>query len=258
MRTKRSCAARGALGVCLFLAGALGLPRASSGDTGAAPEAPQKPSVVRNGAVKTFAYPPRDTSAPRPAVVYLHGRCGAATNGCPHFEPGVAGFGWLVCPPATQRCADGGVSWSGSTSQKQAIVDAAIGAVAASFPGSVDVAAPSVVIGFSQGAYVAVDIVRERPGKYMGMLLIGAEITTTAEALSAAGVKRVVLAAGVYDGARPAMEAEARKLTADGFAARFVSLGTVGHTYVPDREGVLQSSLEWLEGTAAAPEDESP
>ena len=133
-------------------------------------------------------------------MVYLHGRCGDATNGCPHFEPGVAGFGWLVCPPATQRCADGGVSWSGSTAQKRAVVDAAIGAVAASFPGLVDVAAPSVVIGFSQGAYVAVDMVRERPGRYMGMLLIGAEITATAEALSAAGVKRVVLAAGVYDG----------------------------------------------------------
>ena len=258
MRTKRSGAARGALGLCLLVAGAVGLPRVSAGDTSAAVEAPRKPAVVRNGAVRTFAYPPKDTSLPRPAVVYLHGRCGAATNGCPYFEPGVSGFGWLVCPPAPSRCEGGGASWSGSTSQKQAVVDSAVSAVAASYPGLVDTVAPTVLIGFSQGAYIAVDMVRERPGKYMGVLLIGAEIVTSAEILSTAGVKRVVLAAGAYDGARPAMETEAKKLASQGFSAHFVSLGTVGHTYVADREGVLRSSLEWLEGSGPPPEDESP
>ncbi len=257
MRTTLFSALRGAVGLCLVLV--FSAPRSSKGDTGPesgpVPEAAQRPPLkVRSGAATTYAYAPRDRSAPRPAVVYLHGRCGAAVNGCPHFASGVENFGWLVCPPATERCEGGGLSWSGPTSRTQTEVDRAVSAVEASFPGSVDVAAPTVLIGFSQGAYIAVEMAKARPGKYTGMFLIGAEIGADAATLNAAGVKRVVLAAGAYDGARPAMEAEAKKLSAHGFSAAFVNLGTVGHTYVADREGVLFASLQWLLGTGAAPQ----
>ncbi len=62
------------------------------------------------------------------------------------------------------------------------------------------------------------------------------------------GVRRVVLAAGRYDATRRALEATARRLVAEGFAARFVDLGAVGHTYVPSRAVPgWGEALGWLE-----------
>src|SRR5678815_4135661 len=74
-----------------------------------------------DGAVAPVVVPPRDASAPRPAVVYLHGMCGEPANGCSWFADGATPFGWLVCPRANGACASGGAgaSWTGSLGDRR-------------------------------------------------------------------------------------------------------------------------------------------
>jgi predicted esterase len=202
----------------------------------------------------TFAYRPRDASAPRPAVVYLNGRCGVTTNGCPHFREGAEPFGWLVCPPANVACPGGGASWGGSPSDRRDLVANAVSDVARAFPGEVDASAPTVLVGFSQGAWIALDLARQTPSRYRGLLLIGADVEPRPADLRAAGVVRIALAAGAYDMAAAPMAQKAKALAAAGVDARWVSLGTVGHTYVADADhaGAITAALAWLEGSGDA------
>ena len=47
---------------------------------------------------------------------------------------------------------------------------------------------------------------------------------------------------------RPVLQETARRLQAEGFAARFVDLGAVGHTYVAARgASVWRDALAWLD-----------
>ena len=237
--------------VCLALfaaVGAAGRARAAADDVGYEPKAPPStPIAWTRGEVRGLALKPADGAPARPPIVLLHGRCGHVQNACSEFRGAAHPFGWLVCPSANARCAGGGASWAGDAREKQAMVDAAIAAVADRAKGEVDASAPGLLIGFSQGAYVGLDIALRNPKKYRALLLIGAEVAPTAASLRAAGVRRVVLAAGVYDGARPAMDEAAKRLAGEGYPARFVSLGAVGHTYVPDKAGVLDEAVGWLE-----------
>lgn len=217
-----------------------------------APERVERPETVRRGPTTTFAYAPANVSAPRPAVVYLHGRCGVSTNGCSHFRPGVDPFGWLVCPVGNDPCAGGGASWTGATADKKKVVDDALSALASAHPDRVDLRAPTVLAGFSQGAWTALELVRATPARYRGVLLIGADVEPDVASLRASGVRRLVLMAGSRDGAASAMLATARRIAATSGApeTRFVSLGAVGHTYVGENEAPLREALEWLEAPA--------
>ncbi len=252
-------ATRGAALVCLALA-AVTLMTSAPAQAGNAREtaAGEEPLRIPSGDARTtFAFPPKDAlEGARPAAVYLNGRCGVTTNGCRHFREGAASFGWLVCPPANAKCPGGGASWGGTSDERRALVDAAVGDVARAYPDQVDAAAPTVLIGFSQGAWIALDLARQTPAKYTGLLLIGADVEPRADALKQAGVARLVLAAGAYDAAAGPMAKRARELAAAGVDARFVSLGAVGHVYVADaaHAGALTEALRWLAPKPSAPD----
>ena len=163
-------------------------------------------------------------------------------NGCPHFD---GAPGWLVCPQANTVCSNGGSAWGGSTDDKAALVDRAVASARARWPASAS--APVVLVGFSQGAYVAMDVARARPSRYAGLLLLGADTSDTAR-LRAARVARVALVDGAYDMMSAKMQRTPQALAPFGVAARFASLGTVGHTYVgaDGTDDVLTSMLGWL------------
>jgi pimeloyl-ACP methyl ester carboxylesterase len=256
MATTSARVTRGIAAVCLGFAVACVLAPASArapevgrshartvADRASESGAREEPLAVAPGA---FAYAPRDASEPRPAVVYLHGRCGVTTNGCPYFRAGAQPFGWLVCPQANAKCPGAGASWGGSIDERRAIVDGAIAGVDEAFPGKLDTSTPGVLVGFSQGAWLAIDLARKEPGRWSGLLLIGADVDPRPADLRAAGVRRVVLAAGRYDGAYGAMVEETKRLIAAGIDARFVGLGLVGHTYAAEDPDAMTSSLAWL------------
>lgn len=178
-----------------------------------------------------LAYPATRTSAP--TVVYLHGVHGRAENGCPWMR---SGEGWLVCPePAVE---DGpGWSWTGRARSDASTVRAAIAATGSN--------AKVVAVGFSQGAYVALDLVRANEARFHGLVLMGADVNPDAKTLRSAGVARVVLAASADEPWHSAVEKNAARLAREGIGCRFVSLGHVGHTYVAEDPAVVREAIAW-------------
>lgn len=174
-------------------------------------------------------------------VLYLHGMCGLAENGCGYFRAGTESLGPLLCPKANAPCSGGGASWA------KAGREAHLASQGADLGGG-----GNVIIGFSQGAFVALDWLRERPKRYASVVLIGAFVETSREELREAGVQRIVLAAGTGDASFRHMRKLADRLAGGALEARFVSLGAVGHTYVPERGIAWRPVLEWVSQTGHA------
>ena len=185
--------------------------------------------------------PPRAASA-KATYVYLHGIHGRAENGCPWMHDGAEDMGWLVCPHANTKNEDGTYSWGGSLLSQRAVVARA---EAVAHEAGADADQPSVLVGFSQGAYLAMNLVRARFGRTRGLVLIGADVTPDRKTLEAAGVTRVVLAAGELDGSFWPMKRAAKKLEAEGMPVRFVSLGKIGHSYQTPNKEALHDAMVW-------------
>jgi len=184
--------------LCLALAST----RASAGDGVAKRDGPS-PRASRVVALAEESPPiygaaPTSPEIARATFVYLHGVCGLTTNGCPHFEDAP---GWLVCPQANQTCANGGSSWGGPIEDKLTLVDRAVAAARTRWPESAR--SPVVLVGFSQGAYVAMEIARARPGAYAGLLLLGADTGRAVDRLRASHALRIARTSA----ARPSMAA---------------------------------------------------
>jgi predicted esterase len=194
-----------------------------------------------------FIYPAarQPEARPSPVIVMLHGMCDTPENECSRFHGAASAAGFLLCPRANGACGNGGAMWRGSLESKQALLAAGLNELAAEFPGSVDVEHDATLVGFSQGAYLAVSLLPRERSPFSSLVLIGAAVEVSAERLERAGIRRVVLAAGDFDGARPAMERAAQRLVREGADARFMSLGPVGHAFAPDMEGWMERALAW-------------
>ena len=204
---------------------------------------------VSNGSVTGYVIRPQDLSAPRPVTVYLHGVCGDPANGCPRFRDGVWEHSWLLCPSAPARCASGGASWDGADASGALTVRRITRAAEALARGGVDRGVPGVRMGISEGSDAARRLLRREPGRRRAGAFVAGFIRVTRAELEAAGVRRVVFAAGRRDLTRRTLEETAQRLTDEGFPARFVDLGAVGHTYVPSRDVPgWRDALAWLEG----------
>jgi predicted esterase len=193
------------------------------------------------------AFPPLasgGTQSPKPMVVMLHGMCSQALPTCEFWSPAGREGSWLVCPTGNSTCG-GEPDWKGTGKEKALSIDASVAAVDAEFGAHIDHAG-DVLIGFSRGAFVARDVIYERPGRYTGAILVGASLSPDPARFKAAGIRRVLLAAGDYDGARPAMQRAAAALTAGGVPARYQSLGRIGHQLPDDFEAKMREALRWI------------
>jgi predicted esterase len=198
---------------------------------------------AENGGV--MAFPPAKSAAARPmTVIYLHGAHGRVENGCPWFRSGASELGWLVCPEAIERQPDGSWSWGADVFQQSAVVGRALRAAQASGAST----EPGVAVGFSQGSYVALDLVKARLAKFRGLVLLGAEMHPNAKTLRDAGVQRIALGAGSLDDAHASLVEEAARLSNEGVETRFFELGHVGHTYAVEDTSILRDAIAWAGG----------
>ncbi len=143
--------------------------------------------------------------------------------------------------------------WSGTAGTKAAHLESALEKVEASVEPFVD-ARPGVLIGWSRGAFAARDILYVAASekaharlttRFRGLVLLAAHVSPEASRLRAAGTRRVVMAAGEYDGARPTMTAAVAALSRAGIEARYVSLGNIGHKWPEDFDARLGASITW-------------
>jgi predicted esterase len=187
---------------------------------------------------------PDALDAARPLLMYLHGMWASPEDSCPSFEAAAAPRGILVCPRGNAPLG-GGYTFSGSYATIHPRLDEARAAAEQAAPGKV---APTggVLMGFSSGAYFAVQTALAEPGRWRGLVLMSMDLKLDASALSRAGIERVVLAAGDLDGARASLMAQAASLAAAGLETRFVSLGPVGHHFATDMPAKMNDALAWV------------
>jgi len=225
--------AAGALLVAASLSAAGGA-RAVSSDVVARPE--WLPSA--NDGLDVLVYAPRgDRTTPHPVAVMLHGMCDLPERECPYFAGVVTRRAWLVCPRAMLSCAGGGATWAAP--RRAEIVEASIARLAAAHPGEVDADHDRTLIGFSLGAFVAMDLANRAPSRWARVFLLAAKITPEPRAL-ARGSSHFVLGAGELDLSHTHMTRTTRWLDAAGIDASFLSLGRVGHRFADDMDGWLE------------------
>jgi predicted esterase len=142
--------------------------------------------------------------------------------------------------------------WRGSYVDAERQIRRALEGAEALAPGKLDRSAPGTILGYSNGAYFAAEIACTEPGRWPGLIVMSMKLDLDAARLSAAGVKRVVLAAGDRDGARASMQALAEQLNGRGIAARFMSLGPVGHEFPGDMASRMCAAVAWVRGADEA------
>jgi predicted esterase len=190
--------------------------------------------------------PSLEPDTKRPVIVMLHGMCDTPENECNSFHPAATSEGFLVCPRANGACGNGGAIWRGSPESKRALIDDSLAALATEFGPSAMVDHDATLVGFSQGAYLAVDMVKRAKGPWSSLILIGASVDIDAKSLRDAGIRRVLFASGDYDGARSAMQKAAADLVRAGFDAKFVSMGPVAHQFAFDMNAWMKDALSWV------------
>ncbi|HEY4105211.1 MAG TPA: hypothetical protein VGM44_15040 [Polyangiaceae bacterium] len=188
---------------------------------------------------------PARASEARPITVLLHGMCGEPIRTCSHFAAEVTENANLVCPRASQRCTGGGVSWpqTGFASAVARAVERAKSAL----PIAADETRGRTLIGYSLGAYRALELAQSTPNPYRRVMLIGARVSLNRQLLAENGVERVLLSAGSWDMMHDAMQREAARAVRVGIHARFLDLGPVGHAFTPSFANYLPIALEWLD-----------
>ena len=204
------------------------------------------PTKLRFEGHDILAYPPASSAPSQPiTVVYLHGVHGRPENGCPWFRGGASDLGWLVCPEGAVHDANGTASWGGDVFAQKSVVSRALRA-AQDRGASTE---PGVAVGFSQGGYVALDLVKTGQARFHGLVLIAApEAHPSAQRLRDAGVVRVALAAGSEDAAYGPLVEDTKRLEREGMEVRFYDLGRVGHTYAAEDTATLREAIAWASG----------
>jgi predicted esterase len=193
----------------------------------------------------TMKFPPQNRGGKQPVFVYLHGIAGKPDKGCREFERSVATYGWLVCPRANVATKDGTYSWGGTVDSQWQTVERALESVAAE--PEVERKAPIVLLGFSQGAFVAADFIRAYPKRIRAAVLVGAEVRLSKRELEKTSVTKVGFAAGRNDASYLYLRESFRALDAASFATQFRDLGKVGHTYIGEDEATsIDSLVSWI------------
>jgi predicted esterase len=163
------------------------------------------------------------------------------------FEQGATQFGFLVCPRANSPF-DGGLMWSGTFADAEKQIRPALVAAERLAPGKMDRTGGGTLVGYSNGAYFAVEVACAERGRWSGLILLSMKLRVDAARLRAAGIRRVLLAAGDRDGARTSMEQTAEQLEAAGLEARFESLGPGGHPFPADMADRMVEAIRWVRG----------
>jgi hypothetical protein len=159
----------------------------------------------------------------------------------------------MVCPTGNARCGDspvGPASWEAPTwtelvTQMDGDLETAVAKVSAKRPGKIR-RRGAVLTGYSRGGYAVPAIARRHPGRWPYLVLIESDVTLTAAALTAAGVRAVAFVAGEWGNQLAGMQKTEEALSAEGFPAKLFVMRRTSHPYSDDMETVMHDALEFV------------
>lgn len=170
------------------------------------PAPPGPPQTLEiEGSAPAYYYPPRAKGVKRPVVVYLHGRGANPAQDCQKWALVAREFGWVLCPSGQEDRGEGARGWGNNWPAAREAVDRAFAALAKK-AGRFMQTRGNTLIGFSEGAYVAMNVGVREPEVYNRWLILAAnDVYWGGEGndelkKSRAKIKRVYLLTGGQDG----------------------------------------------------------
>lgn len=124
------------------------------------------------GAPDAYYYKPRARGT-KPVIMYLHGRNGNPAEDCRKWARVATQFGWVVCPSGTGVSDSGGRSWANGTLDAQRIIDLTIEALREKYHSKVQ-RRSNILVGFSEGAWVAMNVGLKDQRTWSRWLILGA------------------------------------------------------------------------------------
>jgi predicted esterase len=155
------------------------------------------------GAPDAYYYKPRARGS-KPVLMYLHGRGGNPAEDCRKWAKVATQFGWVVCPSGSGTNEAGGRTWTNGTVDAQRIIDATIEALREKYKSKVQ-RRGNILIGFSEGAWVAMNVGLKDQRTWSRWLILGASDAYWGDVSEALDkdkrkVQRVYLLTGENDG----------------------------------------------------------
>lgn len=212
---------------------------------------PEPETLEVPGFAPAYYFPPRVRRLQR-VVVVLHGRGASPRDDCVKWSRVATDFGWLLCPSGQEDWGNGTRSWGNDWPGAQKVVDAAMEAIQKKY-GNIQQSG-NVLVGFSEGAYVAMNIgVRESRVFSRWLVLASAARYWGGSGLEALdqnhrAIKRVYLLTGALD--TPVLQ-ESREayeqLKKVRVHVRLRVVGDLGHEVpAPRMRELYHQPLSWL------------
>ncbi|HEY6079747.1 MAG TPA: LysM peptidoglycan-binding domain-containing protein [Polyangiaceae bacterium] len=188
----------------------------------------------------------------RPVLVYLHGRGGHPEQDCRRWASVARRYGWLVCPSGPVPYGDGR-AWDNNWPSAHHATMAAINALRDKYGRRVQLWG-NTLIGFSEGAYAAMNVGVREPRTFNRWLILAASSKYWGgpglEALGSAKdrVRRVFLITGEHDGVIESTHQVEAWLQKAGVPTRVITPNNMGHEVPLEKKTQMyRSALAWLD-----------
>jgi predicted esterase len=188
----------------------------------------------------------------RPVLVYLHGRGGHPEQDCRRWASVARRYGWLVCPSGPVPYGDGR-AWDNNWPSAHHATMAAINALRDKYGRRVQLWG-NTLIGFSEGAYAAMNVGVREPKTFNRWLILAASPKYWGgpglEALGSARnrVRRVFLITGEHDGVVEGTHQVEAWLKKAGVPTRVMTPNNMGHEVPLEKKTEMyRSALGWLD-----------
>jgi predicted esterase len=229
-------------------------PPAPAGSTSSKPETPSStaPQTIENpGFPAAYYYKPRSGRKMKPVIVYLHGRSGNPDEGCRQWAKVATEFGWLLCPAGQEDRGPGARGWANDPVNSQKNVMGALNALRKKFGRKVQLYG-NVLMGFSEGAFIAQNIGEGEPKTFNRWLIVascdryfGPDKTILHEARKK--IKRVYLWTGESDMVVKESEATHEHLKAEAIPVKLNIAQGYGHEIpVATMTQNYRKAIRWL------------
>jgi len=188
----------------------------------------------------------------KPVVMYLHGRGGNPMRDCRRWAPVARRFGWLVCPSGPSAHGDGR-DWSNNWYSGQQIATATLKALRKEHGRRVQVVG-NTLMGFSEGAYVALNVGVREPRTFNRWLILAGNTTYWGGAgleelkKNAGTLKRVYLITGEADSVIEGTHQLKEWLERYRVATRVSTPKDMGHEVALEKKTAMyRAALHWLD-----------
>ena len=125
------------------------------------------------GSAPAFYYTPRSPTGLRPVLLYLHGRGGNPEQDCRKWGQVAREFGWIVCPSGQEDRGGGARGWGNNWMAAKSVVDRSMEALREKFGHRVQLRG-NTLIGFSEGAFIAMNVGVREPQIWNRWLILAA------------------------------------------------------------------------------------